>query len=108
MAKFHGVIGYTARINIRPGVWDDSIIEREYVGDFLKIRSSWQSNGEKLLDDVSFNNRISIVADAYANENFFAMRYVKWSGMIRSIESVEVDRPRLILTIGGVYNGPEA
>lgn len=63
-------------------------------------------DGQKVNDDLSVNNSISIVADAYAIENFFAMRYVQWMGILWIVSTVEVQSPRLLLTLGGVYNGP--
>jgi hypothetical protein len=34
------------------------------------------------------------------------MRYVEWMNARWKITSIDVKRPRVILTIGGVYNGP--
>jgi hypothetical protein len=48
------------------------------------------------------------VADAYANENFFAILYVEWMGALWTISEVEVQSPRLLLRLGKVYNGPKA
>lgn len=110
MAKFYGVVGFaiTNEVGGNTGIWEDTIIERPYYGDVLKSMSRWQSSSDKLLDNIEVSNRISILADAYANEYCFAMRYIKWNGVSWVIQSVEIERPRLILTIGGVYNGPEA
>jgi len=86
------------------GVWIEEITERNYSGDVLKnvIRTK---SGETLNDNITVDNRLSIIADLFANENFQSMRYVKWMGALWKISSVEVIRPRLLLTIGGVYNG---
>jgi hypothetical protein len=65
-------------------------------------------DGTKVNDDLSVNNSISIVADEYANEHFFAIRYVAWAGTLWTVTNVEVQSPRLLLTLGGVYNGPTA
>lgn len=104
MAKFYGDIGYASTVETVPGVWDDVITKRNYYGDVIKNTSRMQS-GENLNDNLSVNNTISIVADQYAFENFQNMRYVKWMGALWKITNVDVQRPRLILTIGGVYNG---
>jgi hypothetical protein len=104
MAKFYGEIGYGESVETAPGVWEDVIVEYKYYGDVL--RNTRQLNtGENLNDDISVSNSISIVADAYANEHFFAIRYIKWMGTLWKITNVEVKSPRLILTVGGVYNG---
>ena len=105
MAKFFGKIGFTKTEETAPGVYREVITERDYRGDVLRNTRKWE-NGEHLNDDLNVNNQISIVADAYANENFFAMRYISWMGAYWKITNVEVQRPRLILTIGGVYNKP--
>ena len=104
MARFHGVIGYGVSVETYPGVWEESVDERFYTGDVIRNARRLET-GEKVNDDITVNNSISIVADAYANNHFFAMRYVEWMGVKWKIANVEVQRPRLILTIGGVYHG---
>lgn len=107
MAKYHGVIGFGATQETAPGVWQDVITEKPYYGDVVRNTRKLQE-GEQLNNDLSVGNSISIVADAYANEHFFAMRYIKWAGSLWTISEVEVQRPRLLLRLGGVYNGPTA
>jgi hypothetical protein len=107
MAKFYGPIGYAVSTEKSPGVWKDVITEHNHYGDVIKDNGRWQSS-DKLNDDLSVNNVISIVADPFANSNFYSMRYIKWMGTLWNITNVEVRRPRLILTLGGVYNGPKA
>lgn len=101
--KFYGKIGYAVIGEIRPGVWGDSITERNYFGDLTRNMSQVQSS-EYLNDNLNISNQISIVADPYAYENFHAMRYAECMGAKWKITSVEVQYPRLILSIGGVYN----
>lgn len=103
MAKFYGVIGYAETTETAPGVWTEVITERNYSGDVIRNTRRLQSS-ENLNDDLVINNIISIIADPYAYQNFHAMRYVYWMGVFWKITSVEVQRPRLLLTIGGVYN----
>jgi hypothetical protein len=107
MAKFYGPIGYAKTTETSPGVWTEGIVEYNYSGDTLKMLNRVQP-GENVNNNVAVDNRISILADAFANENFQSMRYVKWMGAVWKITSVEVQRPRLLLTIGGVYNGNKA
>jgi len=104
MAKFYGVIGYSVTEETSPGVWTESITERNYYGDVIRNTRRWQS-GEGLNDNLTINNIISIVADPFAYQHFHAIRYIKWMGTSWKIDNIEVQRPRLILTIGGVYNG---
>lgn len=107
MAKFHGVIGFGETVEGPPGVWKDIPVEREYYGDVIR-NSRRLDNGDKVNNDISVGNSISIVADAYAGAHFFAMRYIRWAGVFWTVENVDVESPRLILRLGGVYNGPTA
>lgn len=107
MAKFYGEIGYGVSVETAPGVWQDDIVEREYYGDVIRNTRRLQ-DGQKVNDDILVGNSISIVADAYANEHFFAIRYVKWAGTLWTVSDVEVQSPRLLLQLGGVYHGPTA
>lgn len=104
MAKFYGSVGYSETVETAPGVYTSRIIERDHYGDLLRNISRWQA-GNSLNDDLTINNQISIVADQYAYENFQSMKYVKFMGAKWKITNVEVQRPRLILSVGGVYNG---
>lgn len=105
MARFHGVVGYGEQTESAPGVWTEVITERPYFGDVVRNSLKIQSE-EKLNVDLSVQNSISIVADPYANEHFFAIRYIRWAGTLWTVTNVEVQRPRLVLRLGGVYNGP--
>lgn len=107
MKKFHGAVGYGEEVEVRPGVWVPSITERSYFGDVIR-NTRKLDNGDKVNNDISVGNSISIVADAYAHNHFFAMKYIKWMGALWTVSEVEVQSPRLILRLGGVYNGSTA
>jgi hypothetical protein len=107
MAKFSGTIGYAQSVETAPGVWTDQVSERRYFGDVIR-ESRQNTNSGNLNDNIVVNNRVSVVADDFANENFSTMKYIVWYGVYWEITSVEVQRPRLILSLGGVYNGPKA
>lgn len=107
MAKFYGVIGYAMTKETAPGVWTEEIAEQSYYGDLTRNMRRLQDSGD-LNDDINVANEISIVADPYANANFHSMRYVAFMGAKWKISKVEVQYPRLILTLGGVYNGKQA
>ena len=105
MARFFGKVGYGESVETAPGVWVDQIVEYEYYGDVVR-NSRELRQGQFLNDDLSVQNSISLVADAYANEHFFAIRYVEWAGTLWTVDSVDVLAPRLLLRLGKVYNGP--
>lgn len=104
MNKFYGKIGYAISEETVPGVWVERIVERSYYGDVIRNIRRLQSS-ENLNDDINVSNEISIVADAFANQNFHSMRYIEYMGTKWKVSSIEVKYPRLILSIGGVYNG---
>lgn len=104
MAKFYGPIGYAVTEETTPGVWGNRISERMYFGELVRNTRRLQT-ADKLNDNINVSNEISILADPFARENFHLMKYVGFMGAKWKIESVEVQYPRLILTIGGVYNG---
>ena len=106
MAKFFGPVGYGTESESAAGVWA-GVTERSYYGDVMK-NASRIDDGQAKANEIVLNNQISIVADPYAYENFFAIRYVKWLGAYWTVTNVTVQRPRLLLTIGGVYRGETA
>lgn len=110
MARYYGKIGYAQddQVETAAGVWEDVIIEKPYFGDILRISRSQDTGGDKVNGDISIGNSFSIVADAYAMNHIFAMRYIIWMGQYWSVSNVEVQRPRLIIRVGGLYRGKTA
>lgn len=104
MAKFYGEIGYAETVETKPGVWTEQITKRNYYGELIRNTRRLQTVSQ-LNDNINVANEISILADPYANENFHSMRYVEFMGAKWKISNVEVQYPRLILSLGGVYNG---
>lgn len=104
MAKFYGVIGYAESEETTPGVWEERITERYYYGDIIRnIRNL--ENSEHLNDNIKVSNQISILADPYAIQNFHAIRYAEFMGVKWKVSSVDVQSPRLLLSLGDLYNG---
>ncbi len=111
MARFSGTIGFLSTRETdpenHPGVWDEVITERRYYGDVLSNSRRWDQNGNSINDNLVINNRISVVADKFATANMGAMKFVRWLGVAWKITNVEIQYPRVILTIGGEYHEPE-
>lgn len=108
MARYYGMIGFSDhQAETVPGVWDEVIVERPYYGDVIRNTRRLQQ-GEHLNDNVTISNEISVVSDPYALQNFHAIRYISWMGTNWKVTSVEVQYPRLILSIGDEYHGPTA
>lgn len=109
--RFSGTVGFATSVETSPGVWKDTITEKPYFGDV--IRNTRHLEAPPMVpptenSNISLENSFSIVADAVALVNYRDMRYVKWENNYWRITNVEVRRPRLILTIGGVWNGNKA
>lgn len=103
MTRYHGYVGYAIDVEAYPGVWEEQISEHEYFGDVLKNRINMQQ-GNVVNAKITISNSISIIADPFAFEHVYAMRYVTYLGKKWSIVNVSIERPRLILTLGGLYN----
>lgn len=106
MAKWYGKIGYADNVEVEPGLREDLIIEKSYFGDLTRNTRKLQTSGD-INDNLNIANELSIVADPYAVQNFYKMRYVEFNRAKWKITDVEVQYPRLILSIGGLWNGNE-
>lgn len=104
MPKFSGHIGFTETIEIEPGIWEERITERFYYGELTRNTRRLQISSTSVNDNVNVSNEISIVADPYATQNYLNMRYIVFMGAKWKIETVDVKYPRLVLSIGGLYN----
>lgn len=103
--KYYGKIGFGfANVETAPGVFDTEIVEKTYRGDVLRNSKRFEAS-EYRNDDLNVSNEFSIVADAFAYQNFQSIRYITYMGAKWKVNNVEVRHPRLILTVGGVYNG---
>ena len=109
MAKFFGKIGlvWTQEEPRDSGVWVEKSKEAECYGDVNRVVRRWDA-GQKVNDDITVNNEISILADPFVMKNIPWIHYVIWNDIKWKVSSVEVQYPRLILSIGGVYNGEQA
>ena len=102
--KFSGKVGFWVDdVEISPSVYKPKIIERSYTGDVLKDTRRFISP-ETQNKSFTVNNKISILGDLYALENWTSIKYVIWKNVKWNVTSVEVNHPRLVLEIGGVYN----
>lgn len=103
MAKYCGIIGFSKTEETSPGIWEEVITERTYFGDLIRNAHRFQ-NSENLNDNINVSNEISIVADPYAFEYFFSIKYATFMGSKWKVTNVDIQHPRIILSIGGLYN----
>lgn len=104
MAKWHGIVGYIKQVETAPSVYSNELIERNYYGDIIRNSRGWATPSEGTNDNLTLNNQISIIADSFATNNSGIMKYVEIMGTKWKITNIEIQYPRLILTIGGLYN----
>jgi hypothetical protein len=104
MGKFYGGIGFSVTSETKPGVYEQVIVEKPYYGDVPKKNIRYQ-NEQQINDELKINSQISIVCDEYLSEHFSDIRYIKWMGKPWKISSIDVDYPRLILSLGDIYTG---
>lgn len=107
MGKFFGIVGFVKSQEDpdHPGVFVEVPTENEYGGDVIRHIRRWQGVADHTNDDVAVDSQISIISDPFAFENFSHIRYVEWLGSLWKVTSAEPQYPRILLTIGGVYNG---
>lgn len=107
MGRFYGRVGYSETVETAPGVWTDQITERMYYGDVVQYRTRWQSS-DGLNDNLKPTTTIEVLADEYAYEHFSRIKYIEWMGVLWKVTDISPRRPRLVLTLGGEYNGEQA
>lgn len=106
MAKWNGIVGYVDTVDQGNGIWEETVIcEQRYFGDVVNPSMRYRG-AEKLNDDLVTTDKISLLADAFALANFSKIRYAEYMGDFWKVEHISISRPRLVLTLGGVYNGP--
>lgn len=106
MARFEGLVGFEHTVRTRPGVSEEVITEKgPYYGDVKRASMTQQLGDSVNPDTLRTSNMIEIIADDYASENIFAIRYVEWAGTPWIVAEVTVQRPRLLMRLGGVYSG---
>ena len=105
MAKWFGKVGYSESVESEPGVWTQEETVREYFGDVMRNSTRWAGNPESTNDDLTVSSQISIVVDPFAIDKFHSMKWIEFMGTRWKITSVEPQFPRLLLTLGGPWNG---
>ena len=104
MNRWHGKVGYIETVEIEPGIWEEKETVRSYYGELVRNSSKFRVSGD-VNDDKDVSVELSIVADPYSSLHFHAIRYVEFGGTKWKVNTVEPKRPRLILSLGGEYNG---
>lgn len=105
MAKFSGIIGFVSTSETSPGVWEEISVERCYKGNILENFRRWEPNQDSINDDIIYSQKVRIIADQYAISNKHNIKYIIVDGVKWKITNITIDRPGIIISTGGVYNG---
>lgn len=104
--KFHGFLGFVKFVEsgTSPGKFD--VVEEEIPvkGDLLRNALKYEpvEGNEKL--NMAISNRFSFIAPNRVFENFEFLKFITWNNVRWNISNIEVNSPRLIVSISGVYN----
>jgi len=104
MPKCSGVIGYALAGETQPGVWTEGITEKVYYGDVVRDSRRIVDQGE-INGSININNNISVVSNKFMLDNLAFMRYISFAKSKWEISSVDIKPPRIVITLGGLYNG---
>lgn len=106
MRRWFGKVGYSETVETVPGVWTTEDAVHEYYGDILRDTTRYAGNSNSTNDNLTVTTQISIVADSFAAEKFRFIKWVEYVGVKWAVDSVDPTQPpRLILTLGGEWNG---
>lgn len=108
--KFSGKIGFWEKdIETKPGVYKSMIVEKAYVGDVMRSNRRFQTAQNQQNENLVISNQISVISDLYMQQNWGSIKYVLWNNVRFKVSSVDIGSfPRIILELGGVYNGKNA
>ena len=104
MNRWYGKVGYIETVEVEPGIWEEKETVRSYYGELVRNSSKFRVSGD-VNDNKDVSVELSIVADPYSSLHFHSIRYVEFGGAKWKVNTVEPKRPRLILSLGGEYNG---
>lgn len=89
------------------GVYKEIYTERPYKADVMSYGYRNQTS-ESINDDYKLTNKFSVLAcDAFTLSHLNSIIYIEYLGIKWKVTSVDIQRPRLIISIGGEYNGVE-
>lgn len=103
MNKYSGKVGLVMDVEVRPGIWKQQAVEKFVYGEIIRDNRN-SVTSDQVNDNMKINNQISIVASPFLMENFRSIKYLTYAGAKWRITTVEVKYPRLLLSMGEVYN----
>lgn len=105
MMRWHGKVGYSETVETKPGVYENQDTVCEYYGDIKRNSTRWVNSSDSTNDDLTVSTQISIVADSFAFEKFYSIKWIEYMGVKWKVTNADPQPPRILLTLGGVWNG---
>lgn len=78
----------------------DEVVVR---GELRNVQASWSQ--QSMNDTVRARHVLSVVTPEKSTIDFNAVVYVVWFNQKWTVTSIQYKRPRVELTLGGLYNG---
>ena len=104
MSKFWGPIGINrGPVQTAPGILEVVIEELEVSGEMRQLQLRWPQ--ARMQEGLSANHVLSIVTPEDSDIDFTEVVYIVWQSRKWSVTSIQYKRPRVELTLGGLYNG---
>lgn len=107
--RFAGLVGYIETEETSPGIHLPVETTRKMRGDVLSAKTQNSQDGRttetSLYKDIRLSHRFSLVGDAYSFKNYMYLKWIIVEGHKWEVSSVEIQSPRLLISIGGLYNG---
>lgn len=103
--RYSGKLGIAQQTEVRPGVWEETITERDVLGT-VKQRTEVLEQGDNILPRYSTTTSISVLSRGLGPMDNSMLRYVTWLGKRWQIASTVTDYPHLTFFIREEYHGP--
>lgn len=107
MARYYGRVGFKiAEDDQTTGIVRNTVVEKPYFGRIIEHSRKWQGS-DSATDDLVLANQIAITANDYAFNHATAIAYAVYMNGRWKVTDIRIKRPEIILTLGGIYNGPK-
>lgn len=103
--KFSGKAGFRIDdVEIEPGVYKPQVVVKAIKGSVVSNSYQHQNSDKSTIDNVRITNQLSIVANQFLNKHITNLMYVEFQGVKWKVESFDIQPPRVVVSLGGVYN----
>jgi len=104
MTRFWGNIGINRGTQTTaPGIIENVIEEMKVKGEIRNVKASWSQ--QAMNDGIRMQHLLSVVTPEDSEIDFNEVVYIVWQGRKWAVTSIQYNRPRVELTMGGLYNG---